>query len=77
MCAATDGLAELQVVDPKLVKYVCLFWITLSATRAVVLRGPVRGHPLWVQCYYRRKLEYPEKTCDAWYSHIGQHTSHM
>ena len=25
-----------------------------------------KGHPSWVQCYYRRKPEYPMKTWDVW-----------
>ena len=25
-----------------------------------------KGDLSWVQCYYRRKSEYPEKTSDAW-----------
>ena len=25
-----------------------------------------KDHPSWVLCYYRRKLEYPEKTCEVW-----------
>ena len=36
-----------------------------------------KGHPSWVQRYYRRKPEYHEKTCDVWQGQTGQHFSHM
>ena len=50
------------------VKNLYLYWISLSAD-SYLSCSPQRSsnsHLSWVQCYYSRKPEYPEKTCDAW-----------
>lgn len=47
-----------------------LYWINLSTTSAVVLRGPVRVTP-HEYSYCRAKPEYPEKT--AMLGQLGQH----
>ena len=41
------------------------------------LEKPEVSKQVRVLGYYRRKAEYPEKTCNGRYSQTGQHSSHM